>query len=79
MVHPGDYGFQVIKSWDQGSVIDIRAVQDRTRQPDRQAGRLPQVPPDRVPVRVRTDWPDDLTREKLLLYASFAINPIERG
>ena len=79
VLHPGDYGFQVIRTWDQGSVIT--SGQFKIEPGSRIDRRVvcPRVPPDRVPVRVRTDWPDDLTREKLSLYAAFAINPIERG
>ncbi len=39
---PGDYAFQIIRSWDQGTLAGIGGAQHRTGQPDHQTDRLPQ-------------------------------------
>jgi hypothetical protein len=69
LVHPGNYSFVITKSWEQGFV--------------RHAGRLavhpgsriikkivvPRTPLDRVAVRFRVEWPPDLQKQRLVLYA----------
>jgi hypothetical protein len=78
VVHPGDYSFAIIKSWDQGSLATLG---DLTIEPGSQVNKrivCPKTPPERVPVRVRWNWPADLQKQGLVLYAGFAINPIDK-
>jgi hypothetical protein len=78
VVRPGEYTFHITRSWDQGS--ELTSGQFKIEPGSRIDKRVicPKVPLERVPVRVRLDWPADLAKENLTLYASFALNPIRR-
>jgi hypothetical protein len=78
VVHPGDYAFQIFKSWDQGS---LATSGEFSIEPGSQITRrivCPRTPPERVPVRLRWEWPADLEKEKLAIYATFTLKPIQR-
>ena len=78
VVRPGEYSFQITRSWDQGS--ELTSGQFKIEPGSRIDKRVvcPKVPLERVPVRVRLDWPADLAKENLTLYAAFALDPIRR-
>jgi hypothetical protein len=78
VVHPGDYSFQIVKSWDQGSVAASGQIHVEPGSQINQRIVCPKAPPQLVPVRVRCVWPADLETEKLVLYAWFTPNPIQR-
>ena len=70
-VPPGDYRFQVRKSWDTGH---CSAMGQLNVAPGTKVEKIIvclRTPPERVPVRVRWSWPVDLEKEQLVLYAPF--------
>ena len=78
LVRPGEYTFHITRVWDQGS--ELTSGQFKIEPGSRIDRRVicPKVPLERVPVRVRLDWPADLAKENLTLYASFANVAIRR-
>jgi hypothetical protein len=78
VVHPDDYVFEIVKSWDQGTVSTSGEVHVEPGSQITKRMVCPKTPPERVPVLVRWTWPADLEQEKLVLYASFALAPILR-
>jgi hypothetical protein len=79
LVHPGDYVFHIVKLWDQGSVTTSGQLRVDPGSQVTKRVVCPKVPPQRVPMLVRWTWPPDLAKEKLLLYASFALSPMLRN
>jgi hypothetical protein len=78
VVHPGDYLYQIVKQWDQGTLSTSGEIHVEPGSQIHKRIVCPRTPPERVPVRVRWTWPSDLEKEKLLLYASFDLSPIRR-
>ncbi len=78
VVHPGDYLFQIVKAWDGGSVGTSGRIHIEPGSQINKRIVCPKTPPERVPVRVRFAWPSDLEKEKLVLYASFTLDPSHR-
>jgi len=72
LVQPGTYSFRIERSWDSG-------FRQTSGQLDIQPGSevhksivCPKTPPERVDVAIKCDWPADLAKERLVLYAPFA-------
>ena len=78
VVHPGEYTYEIWKNGEQGAATSFGQLKIEPGSQIRTRVVIPKVPPDRVPVRILTNWPDDLDREKLQLFASFTLNPIRR-
>jgi hypothetical protein len=71
LVHPGNYFFSIRKDWEQGFVQHSGPL---TVDPGSRIMKkvvCPKTPLDRVAVRFRADWPADLQKERLVLYARF--------
>jgi hypothetical protein len=71
LVRPGNYTFRVSKKWDLGLVYCRGQL---TVDPGSRVVKpivCPQTPLERVAVRIRADWPPDLQKEGLVLYARF--------
>jgi hypothetical protein len=77
VVRPGHYLYKIARSWDQGTAVAFGQfkVEPGSRLDLKTA--CPKVPLERVPVRVRVTWPDDLAREKLALFATFTLDSIQ--
>jgi hypothetical protein len=76
VVHPGRYTFNISKSWDQSSVNTSGQLIIEPGSQIKENVVCPKGPLERVPVRVRCNWPADLEKEGLVLYATFVLNPI---
>ncbi len=78
VVRPGEYTFHITRSWDQGS--EVTSGQFKIEPGSRIDRRVicPKVPLERVPVRVRLDWPADLAKENLTFFAAFGLEPMRR-
>jgi hypothetical protein len=80
VVHPGQYSYEITKSWDQSTVRTSGFIYSFIVEPGSQTKQkivCPQTPLQRLPVRVRATWPQDLEKEGLVLYATFVMQPIK--
>jgi hypothetical protein len=77
LVHPGEYTFQIYKGWDQGSLATSGEVHIEPGSRISKQIVCPKSPPDRARVRIRWEWPAGLDKEKLAIYAAFAIKPLK--
>ncbi len=76
-LEPGDYKFEITRSWADGSMsasgkLDVQPGVDVNKQI-----ACPKVPPQRAGVCVRWQWPADLEKESLVLYATFRFRSVE--
>jgi hypothetical protein len=79
ILHPGQYHFEVFRSWGEGSLGGSGRL---SVEPGSQVNKLivcPKTLLERVPVRIRCAWPADLEKEGLVLEAGFVINPVDRS
>ena len=79
LVHPGQYSYQVSRSWDRGTLSGSGTLNVDTGQQGRYS-RLstPRKALEPVALRVRCDWPADLEKEGLVICAPFRFMPIEK-
>ena len=78
VVHPGDYDFQISKNWDAEYLVTSGQLRIEPGSQINQRIVCPRTPLESVPVRIRWNWPADLEKEKLSLYATFTHKTIER-
>ncbi len=72
-VPPGDYSFQISKSWGDGLSKTGGQFNVGPGSKIQKAIVCPKTPPERTrAVRMRWSWPADLEKEQLALYAPFA-------
>jgi hypothetical protein len=74
-LQPGQYSLQINDTWPEGSASTDGEL---TVQPGAEINKhivCPALPLARVSVRVRWQWPADLEKEPLLLYAPFTLLP----
>jgi hypothetical protein len=72
LVHPGNYWFIIRKGWKHGFVQNSGQLTVEPGSRDPKKFVCPKTPLDHVAVRLRADWPPDLQKERLVLYARFA-------
>ena len=72
-VQPGDYRFLIMKSWPAGR-MQHRLVSSTWHQQagSRSRSSVPRLRRNEATARVRWNWPADLEREHLVLYAPFS-------
>jgi hypothetical protein len=70
-VPPGDYSFQISKSWVNGYYRTEGRLNVGPGSKIQKSIVCPKTPPERTRVRVRWSWPADLEKEQLTLYAPF--------
>jgi hypothetical protein len=78
VAHPGDYSYRIVRGWDQGSVLAAGELRIEPGSRIRQRVVCPKLPPARQHVRIHWEWPADLARQQLVLYAVFVANPIQQ-
>ena len=77
VVRPGDYFYQIYKGFDQGSVSTVGELDIEPGSKLSKHITCPKTPLERTQMRFRWNWPDDLEKERLVLYTSFAHDPIK--
>ncbi len=78
-VQPGDYSFRINRTWKGGILgtsgeLNVQPGTDVTK-----SIVCPKTPPQRADVRVHWNWPADLEKEALCLYAPFTLRGREIG
>jgi hypothetical protein len=76
VLRPGGYSFEILRVWDRGSTATSGSLKIEPGSQIHQQVVCPRVPLNRADVRIRMAWPDDFVKEKLQLYASFALKPV---
>jgi hypothetical protein len=79
LVQPGEYRLNISKQWDDGFLSALAELNVQPGSDVTKSIACPKTPPLRVGVRVRWQWPADLEKEALWLYARFVFRSRELG
>ena len=78
LVHPGEYFFGVSKNWDRGTLSGSGQLNVEPGSQIYKRIVCPKKVLERVPLRIRCDWPADLEKEGLVVDTPFRFMPIEK-
>ncbi len=76
ILHPGSYRFDISKTWSEGRLDGWGILKVEPGSEVNQLIVVPRTMLERVAVRIRYTWPDDLEKEDLVLEAPFLHNGI---
>ena len=75
ILHPGSYRFDISKTWSEGRLDGWGMIEVEPGSEVNQLIVVPKTMLERVAVRIRYTWPDDLEKEGLVLEVPFLHNP----